>query len=472
MTFDVKMTQEQRSAYKSAVTALPGWPAWRLAHGVTAATITKDQLHDAGRTLGLDPVTFLETYTMETRTPRAPKPRTVAYGPFAIEVLSPVILSMGTRDRDFVASVAEDAAKHAGMITEGQADALRKLAARYTEGAPRGEPVPAPAPAPVPAPRVEVEGDEDDEDVETLRRILARRRSASLDEDRVIALIREHSATPATVRVDLRAPGLPQRDPEERLMHYREPLLLAAVAAGVNIMLVGPAGSGKTTAAANVAKALNVAFDFTGAVSSEYKLSGFVDAQGRIVSTSFRRAYEGGGVFLFDEIDGSSAAALLAFNAAVANDFADFPDGKVMRHPDFRVVAAANTFGRGADRQYVGRSQLDAASLDRFAVLTWDYDSAVEAAMVGLPRPEGAPVPASIAPITEDVAVRSTVALWFDFVARTRRRVEEQKIRHVVSPRATVMGARLLVAGWPRSEVEEACVYKGLDADSRAKIIA
>ena len=52
--------------------------------------------------------------------------------------------------------------------------------------------------------------------------------------------------------------------------------------------------------------------------------AGFIDAQGRIVNTEFRKAYEHGGLFLFDEIDASFPQAILAFNAALANDFMDF----------------------------------------------------------------------------------------------------------------------------------------------------
>jgi hypothetical protein len=121
-------------------------------------------------------------------------------------------------------------------------------------------------------------------------------------------------------------------------------------------------------------------------VSSEYKLTGFIDAQGRIVSTAFRKAFEFGGVFLFGETDASMPGALLAFNTALANGWMDFPDGVVQKHPDFRVVADANTFGTGADRLYVGRNQLDAASLDRYAVLDWPYDEALEAALSGCRR--------------------------------------------------------------------------------------
>jgi len=71
-------------------------------------------------------------------------------------------------------------------------------------------------------------------------------------------------------------------------------------------------------------------------------------------------------LFLFDEIDASLPNAVLAFNAALANGYADFPDGMVKRHPRFACIAAANTFGMGADRIYVGRNQLDGADAGPF----------------------------------------------------------------------------------------------------------
>ena len=56
----------------------------------------------------------------------------------------------------------------------------------------------------------------------------------------------------------------------------------------------------------HVAKALGRTFYFTGAVDNVFKLNGYMDANGNYVRTSFREAYEWGGVFLFDEIDAST----------------------------------------------------------------------------------------------------------------------------------------------------------------------
>lgn len=312
--------------------------------------------------------------------------------------------------------------------------------------------------------------DLDQDELALIERIRAKR--AGLDEDRVIALIKEHSGTPATVNVVFANPGAGLNwTATNEAMHHKFPLLLSAVAAGVNVMLVGPAGSGKTTACEKAAKALGLAFYFTGAIQSEYKLTGFVDAQGRIVSTAFRRAYEFGGLFLFDENDASSPSAVMAYNAALANGYADFPDGAIARHPDFRAVAACNTFGLGASRQYVGRFKQDAAALDRYVTLDWDYDAGLEAALVGLNRPAGAPVPASIEPRSDD-RVSGFRETWFLTVTRHRAAVMALKLEHVISPRATVNGLKLYAAGWPVEEIEAGVIWKGLDPATVAKIKA
>ena len=227
--------------------------------------------------------------------------------------------------------------------------------------------------------------------------------------------------------------------------HFQFEKLSKYVQTKNNIFLVGSAGSGKTTAARNIAKALNIKFYFTGAINSEYKLTGFIDAQGRIVNTEFRKAYEHGGLFLFDEIDASFPQAILAFNAALANDFMDFPDKKVPKHRNFYCIAAANTFGTGADRQYVGRNQLDAATLDRFITFNWEIDETLEHELANNHE-------------------------WVNYVQKARKAASKIGERHIISPRASMQGADLLRIGIDRKEVEKDVVWKGLDA-SRIQMI-
>ena len=167
------------------------------------------------------------------------------------------------------------------------------------------------------------------------------------------------------------------------ILHEKFDTVLNLVYAGVPVFLTGAAGTGKNVICKQIAESLGLEFYFTNAVTQEYKLTGFIDANGEYHRTQFYKAFKNGGVFFLDEMDGSIPEVLIMLNAAIANGYFDFPNGKVEAHPDFRVIAAGNTYGTGADIEYTGRYQLDAASLDRFALVTIDYSPKIENAMAG-----------------------------------------------------------------------------------------
>lgn len=229
------------------------------------------------------------------------------------------------------------------------------------------------------------------------------------------------------------------------LVHKDTPKIINALNAGVNVYLHGPAGSGKTTVGHKCAEAFGLKFYFAAKVESEYQLMGFKDAKGDTVRTQFREAYEHGGVFLFDEMDASSPSAVVALNAALANGMCPFPDGIVKRHADFRCLGAGNTKLTGANRMYAGRNQLDAASIDRFAFIEFNYDDTLELAL-------------------------ATDHAWAKYVQSVRRAVAERGLNHLVTPRATYDGCKLLAAGFEWDTVASMCVYKGLDADTVKQI--
>lgn len=164
------------------------------------------------------------------------------------------------------------------------------------------------------------------------------------------------------------------------VQHSKFDTVLKFVANDEPVYLAGPAGSGKNVICKQVAQALGLDFYFTNAVTQEYKLTGFTDANGIFHESQFYKAFTKGGVFMLDEMDASIPEVLIILNAAIANRYFDFPApiGKVEANPNFRVIAAGNTYGYGADSSYVGRNTLDAASLDRFAVIEIDYDERIE----------------------------------------------------------------------------------------------
>jgi MoxR-like ATPase len=245
--------------------------------------------------------------------------------------------------------------------------------------------------------------------------------------------------------VTLIMPDLSKRD--AGVQHRLFPRLLAMLACRINAFLVGPAGSGKTRAAEECAKVLQLPFYAMsfGKQSPQSQIFGFVDATGTYRRSLFREAYENGGIFLADEIDAANDNTITSINAATSNDICGFPDGMVKKHADFIMLAAGNTYGRGADRQYVGRTQLDAATLDRFAVLNWDIDEELENA------------------ITSNRA-------WVTRVQQLRANAAKNNVRIVITPRASLKGERFLAAGISQAEVEEMVIWKGIDKATREKI--
>lgn len=217
------------------------------------------------------------------------------------------------------------------------------------------------------------------------------------------------------------------------IQHKNFEHLIRVVHANTPVMLVGPAGTGKSHAAEQVANAMGLDFYAmsVGAQTSKSDIIGYMDAMQNYVRTVFRNAYEHGGLFLLDEIDAGNSNVLIQLNAALANNYMSFPDGMIRRHDKFRMVASANTFGLGASRQYVGRNQLDAATLDRFVVLSWDIDDNLE----------------------QNLAVGKYGAAWLDIVRFVRAFVNDQELRVVVSPRATQRGSLLLSHGMDFNDV-------------------
>jgi len=244
--------------------------------------------------------------------------------------------------------------------------------------------------------------------------------------------------------------------PMTGVQHFVFPKVLGAISQGVHLWLVGPAGTGKSTIGEQVAEALSLPFSAVNCTSTmtETALKGYNDANGNYVATEFRRIFEGGGVFVFDEIDNANPNVLGALNSALANGFMAFADKRVAKHPDFVGIATGNTFGSGATMEYVGRNPIDGATIDRFAQLEVPIDEKVEDAM--------------LASVGLDAIIATK---WVTAVRKARQNVTESGLKVIVSPRATLNGAKLLRSGaFSMQEVFTATVTKGAKPDQMAKI--
>lgn len=222
----------------------------------------------------------------------------------------------------------------------------------------------------------------------------------------------------------------------EGLVHPATDEVLFTIAAGIdNVLLVGPAGCGKTVIAETVARALGrpfAALTFSGG-TPEWHLTGralpnTTTGESRYEPSASVIGYESGHVLLWDELDAADPNMLIAANTAMSNGHwplphrVDAPLAK--RHADTVIIGAANTYGTGANRVYAGRNQLDGASLDRFActIIEVDYDRDLERQLVN------------------DDAV--CARFW-----EIRDKVQSLGLRRIVSMRATINAAKLHRAG-------------------------
>lgn len=201
----------------------------------------------------------------------------------------------------------------------------------------------------------------------------------------------------------------------EGVTHEKFDEICALVNMNKCVYLFGPAGSGKTEIAKQVADALGLEYYMTGAVTQEYKLEGFRDAAGHYHDTELYKAVTRGGLFMFDELDSSLAEALILTNSLTANKYLVFGNGeRVQAHPNFRIIAAGNTNGAGATEEYIARYQLDASTLNRFIFVDIDYSPAIEKALT-----KG----------DEDL---------YNFIRQTRKAARERRMKIIISYRTII----------------------------------
>jgi hypothetical protein len=240
------------------------------------------------------------------------------------------------------------------------------------------------------------------------------------------------------IKIPVVAPAV---DTDTDVKHEKYTTIKTCVENNIPVYLVGPAGSGKNHTLEQIAEELGLEFHFTNSVQQEFKITGFIDAGGKFHETEFYKAFTNGGLFFLDEMDASIPEVLVLLNAAIANGYFEFPTGKADAHKDFRVVAAGNTFGNGADEQYTGRLTLDQATLDRFTVIPFDYSTKIE------------------------LFVSKGNAELVTFIHELRKQATEKGIRCTFSYRCITMVTKL-EGKLDLTEIMAIAVFKGLDKDT------
>jgi SpoVK/Ycf46/Vps4 family AAA+-type ATPase len=235
----------------------------------------------------------------------------------------------------------------------------------------------------------------------------------------------------------------------------------------VNVMLVGPASSGKTHMSQQIAEILGRPYHFQGQVTHISELVGFPNIHGEVKHTPFRIQYLRPSVTLFDEFDSWADDAKVGGNAALENSICSFPDKVEYRHPDSIVLSSGNVGSRGATAIYSGRTTTDFAAFDRFVYWHLDIDENLERALAGgtnrcKPRKAPQDVERTVEQCDE----------WVDYVQAVRAAVKKAGMQLEISSRSSWRGNALLSAGFSRADVEMMVLFKDLERDQVSKIKA
>jgi hypothetical protein len=249
------------------------------------------------------------------------------------------------------------------------------------------------------------------------------------------------------------------------MLHQQFTQILSWLRAGVPVWAWGAPGSGKTHMGRQLAVALGVdcytmSIDET---TTANKLLGFQNlVSGDFVPGWLYKPYLTGGLVVIDEIDTGNPGIIAGLNALISNGHYMFPNGEtVPKHPQFYVMACANTNGTGAIAGFTARQRLDAATLNRFALVKLEYDRELEKAICTGTKPnntqwQGVPFKG------EDLCTR-----WVNWVQSVRTYAGKNVL---ISPRPSILGCKALRAGIPPKEVADALIF-ALCAEDTAKNI-
>ena len=249
----------------------------------------------------------------------------------------------------------------------------------------------------------------------------------------------------------------------EGMAHPALPDLLACVGVRdfedrrVPVYISGPAGTGKSFAARQISKVLDLPFYFQSMAIESFDLIGFVDGAGHYHTTPFVEAMRNNAMIFLDELDRWDAAALIVLNPALANGELTLPNGEVVTvNSDFCCVAAGNTNGMGATTEFPTAKRLDQSTLSRFAMrVEWSVDPAFEQEMTA-------------AKYGDDTRCIN----WTSEIHVMRSVLHRLDLPAMADQRTIQAGCALLVSGMALSRVREMTYLAPFDTETRASILA
>ena len=180
-----------------------------------------------------------------------------------------------------------------------------------------------------------------------------------------------------------------RRKADGEIFHTLIDEIIRCVMEGDWVYLWGPSGCGKTYVIRQVAELLGIELVENGKIVNKYDIMGFNDPQGRFRATQAFKAVLHGDLIAFDEFDNDDTSSQICLNGfySGSQDIIEDPtkerfitfgeDVKIPIHTNFRMIAAGNTSGNGANEQYL-RGRIDESVQERLTPIRFYYDNQVE----------------------------------------------------------------------------------------------
>ena len=286
--------------------------------------------------------------------------------------------------------------------------------------------------------------------------IQAPSQAASVDLDTVRRVVQEELEAVKPVRVEIALPS--GKAVEPGVVHPQAWEIHAWASLKIPVWVWGGAGNGKTSAIRAVAKMLDIPFYAKpcSASTSEASLVGYRNfATGEFVPGVAYEAFKSGGLLCLDEADNADPQLLACVNSLVGQGSYLFPNGEVVEeHPDFRVVATANTKGAGCEDGYI-RSVMDYATLDRFAFVEFKHSKWFSRILCGLD-----PV-SEFKPFDRAEYTDTTIQSVFNILETVVEKCEAGKTGYRRSHRMLESAVKAMRAGIPLGMISDALLVKG-----------
>ena len=175
-----------------------------------------------------------------------------------------------------------------------------------------------------------------------------------------------------------------QRNTEEKgIIYHKETLyIIEHLLYGLSPYLYGPSGGGKSMAVSLIADLLELSMTNIGYINEEYQVTGSEPFLNNFTPSMIHKTFKYGGLSFADEIDNGNARATVILNPFLRKTTTEYTFSnreRVKRHPNFRLIAAGNTDGRGSSKNHSTREGIEESVFQRLKPKVYiGYDENIE----------------------------------------------------------------------------------------------